>query len=220
MKKNITLKIIVLTLLLSLNSCKSARIVSISKSQTAQHDRKKEVIHLTSNGDIKIKSKEAIKLNSLGIKQGKTGNYELARNSFQEALRIEGDNAAIYGNLALVEMLSENFDLATNYFLKSIDTDPSYFSSYMNLGVNYYRDKKYNQAIEIYSRVLNMTSDDDSLFGFVHVNMSHSYLELKKCKKAKVSIDTGKKIIGDNAYEIIPNLDKDEKEILKCLKNK
>ena len=216
MKQHINRILIVFLTIAS--GCKSSKIISINKSQTVQHDDHRNITHVMSSHDVEIKSKEASKLNKLGIKNGKLGNYKLARNFLKQAIKIEGKNATIYGNLGLVEMLSGNDDDATKYFLQSIKTNPNYIYSYVNLGVNYYSNKKYNQALEIYSKIVALNLKDDFLIGSAYLNMANSYFMLKKYKKAKSSLEMGKKLIGKKVYKIFPNLIKEEKDILEYLK--
>jgi len=197
--------------------CKAPQVVSVNNNETAKFDKKQDITHVTTaNNDFGIRSTEAAQLNILGTQNGQKGNYELARQNLLQALEIEGDNATILGNLGMVEMLSENHDLAESYMRRSIEVDSTYELSYMNLGVNYHKSKKYDKALEAWTGILYKTKDS-SLIGYLHMNMSESYFELKECENSRESINAAKKIFGDKIYQMYPELGKNEKDIEKCI---
>jgi len=72
---------------------------------------------------------------NLGIAQVKQEKYELAKNSFEEAIRVNSRNQEAYNQLGLLHRKQGRFSEAKNTYLKAISVWPAYAPIRLNFGI-------------------------------------------------------------------------------------
>lgn len=209
---------VILFLILSLTfvSVKAQKKTVKVNDQVTATKGKRGITHLSSPA-LKFNSKEAGKLNSEGIKHAQEGKFRLARKAFLKAVELEGEHAALYNNLALVEMLSKNYVIAEKYCYKSLKINPNYLDPYLNLIVVLNENKEYNRALDLGNFVIEYLKDKLNK-AITYLNIASSYYGLKKYDKTKEAVDSAKELIGDKVYKIHLDLKKNEKKLEKKLK--
>jgi len=104
----------------------------------------------------------------LGEALGAAGRYKEAIEQFENALRLEPDNAGAYLDLGLVAMLSEDYGAARRYLLRVVElTGDALYSglddrrelAFYNLGLLSLEDKEYEDAIGYFKAALRIRRD-------------------------------------------------------------
>lgn len=72
------------------------------------------------------------------------------------------------GNL---ELDSANFDKAIEYYLKSIETDSTYFDAYHNLGLAFANIQDFEKAVEFYLKAIAIKDTEADTYFFLVVLM-------------------------------------------------
>ena len=94
--------------------------------------------------------------NFLGSAYMHTGKYNLARNIFQKAQKMDPTNISIMNNLANSEKNLFNYDIAEELFCKIIEKKPDYLNAYVNYG-NLKRDLNlFHDSNELYLKALKI----------------------------------------------------------------
>ena len=105
-----------------------------------------------------------------GLEAYQSGDFEKARNLFLDAENeTESSVPEILYNIGLANYKLEKFDEAANYFARALQTESIYlrFKSHYNLGNSYFRQKKYEKALESYRNALAIDkyeNDEDAIF--------------------------------------------------------
>ena len=100
--------------------------------------------------------KEAAKLYNQGNRQKKSGDYDGALASYQEALNKSKDYR-IYYQLGLVYKKKRDFAKAEEMLHKSLEVKPDFNTAYNALGTTYYSWGKYEKAVESFKKYAENT---------------------------------------------------------------
>lgn len=138
-------------------------------------------------GNNEFSTQEGLDLNAKGIEAGKVGDWNQARDYFNEGLSHEPQNVTLLSNLANVEMLSGNTDEALKIYKKCIELDSAYYNSYLNCSRILYDIGDQSGVIEYCEKVLR-ASDDPSQLGVAHYMLAKVYLDQKKCDSAQLHV--------------------------------
>ena len=126
-------------------------------------DNIKTLLNLFDNkkfDEVIIKSKKLIRkfpnylilYNILGSSYQNTGRFNLARDIFIKANKMDASNIAIMNNLANVHKNIGEMELSENLFQKIIKKNPNYTNAYINWG-NLKRDSNdFESAINLYNK--------------------------------------------------------------------
>ncbi len=128
------------------------------------------------------KKKEIIALYS-------SNNLEEAYNLISKITEDERDYEIWY----LLGNLAQDFNNDTNasfYLQKSILLKPDFDKAHYNLGNIYFKEKKYNSAINEYKLAIKYKKD----FAYYYYNLGCAYLEQKNYKDAKNSFEKAIKL--------------------------
>ncbi len=96
----------------------------------------------------------------LGMINTGTGNYDLAVQNFNDALKADPVSAEAYMGLARAYESSGNNQQAEDTYLRSISLKPDYWAGYNSLGAFYLRTNKFKEAEDQFKRVIELTPDN------------------------------------------------------------
>ena len=74
---------------------------------------------------------------NLGLAYFKQEDYDKAERAFQQAIRLNPDDAIAYNHLGIIKRLRGEFDAARLTYQKAIQIDGQYAGAYLNLGILY-----------------------------------------------------------------------------------
>ncbi|WP_022670890.1 tetratricopeptide repeat protein [Hippea alviniae] len=160
--------------------------------------------------------------------------YEMARNIIlhkdyknlaeafgylEDAKKILKNDPKVYYMLAIAYQMRKNMRKYEEYLKKTIKIDPNFFDAYNALGIYYYQVKKYNKAIEMFTKLIEnpLYSGADVAF----YNRALVYLSLGKIKQAEEDLQDAVIFSGySNPLYIktLINVQIANKEYLKALK--
>jgi len=129
------------------------------------------------------KKKEAKRHNNLGVTSFHNGSYELAKEQFMQAVKLDDESAEAYNNLGLVCTELGDEEEATEAFKKAIQRNPGLAAVYTNLGYVFYRQGSYEEAIEMYNEALGRNSDNSAAY----TNLGNAYYKLNRFEEARES---------------------------------
>ena len=153
---------------------------------------------------VRTGQKEARKLNNLGVTSFHNGAYEMARDQFLQAVKVEPEFAEAHNNLGLAYTELSDEDNATDAFSRAIEINPDLHAAYNNLGYVFFRQGNYDQAIEMYNEALGRSTDNSSAY----TNLGNAYYKLDKMDKAHeawtkaLEIDPGNEKAKRNLHRV------------------
>ncbi len=89
-----------------------------------------------------------------------TGRTGAAALEFERSLELDRRNEAAYRGLAQVAETRQNFAVAELTYKTAIDAFPGYWAPHNQLGVFYYRQGRYAEARDMFTRVVELTPDN------------------------------------------------------------
>ena len=93
-------------------------------------------IELLEQVSISAPQKEHVFTN-LGLAYFKQENYDNSELAFQQAIRLNPDDAIAYNHLGIIKRLQGRFEAARLTYQKAIRIDSEYAGAYLNLGILY-----------------------------------------------------------------------------------
>jgi tetratricopeptide (TPR) repeat protein len=125
--------------------------------------------------------KESKKYNTLGVTSFHNGAFELARDQFIQAVKLDRDFAEAHNNLGLAYTELNEEDKATEAFTKAVELNPMLHAAYNNLGYAFYRQGNYEQAVEMYNEALGRSTSNSPAY----TNLGNAYYRLGRIDKAR-----------------------------------
>jgi predicted O-linked N-acetylglucosamine transferase (SPINDLY family) len=102
----------------------------------------------------------------LGVIECQAGNYAIALELIDKAIRLRPDFAEAYNNRGIALQGLQHYELAVVSFGKAIALKPGYADAYNNLGSLLLQLQRYQQALETFDRALGIQSDSvTALYG-------------------------------------------------------
>lgn len=155
---------------------------------------------------------EAEKLFENASEKNKLSEYDLAKALLERALLIE-ESPIIYNEIGITLMAQKKFDEAIKYYQKSIDFDPAYYPSYINLSWSYLKTENYNEGKKILIRLISNT---ESEYWKANGNLYLAYFYFtvdKDCQKARYTLEKATLLESDSSIgwqytELMNNIDK------------
>ena len=127
------------------------------------------------------------------------GNQAAAINSFKKAIYVKPENTRPYVNLANVYERRLDEELAMENLKTVLTINPNYVDGIMRVADMSLHTRKYEQALDYYSRLL-----DDSKYGDrAIIGLANTYYEMSKDSADSDSMTTNKEVYL--AYEYINN---------------
>jgi tetratricopeptide (TPR) repeat protein len=125
--------------------------------------------------------KESKKFNTLGVTSFHNGAYELARDQFLQAVKLDPEFAEAFNNLGLAYTELNEEEKATEAFTKAVELNPDLHAAYNNLGYAFYRQGNYEQAVEMYNEALGRSTNNSPAY----TNLGNAYYRLGRIDKAR-----------------------------------
>ena len=142
------------------------------------------------NHSIHINPNSSPALNLQGELYLKQGNQPAALNSFKKAIRVKPENSRPYINLANVYEKRADSEFAMEQLKTAIVINPNYKDGIFRVANMSLETKKYNQALDYYSRLLgDPTYNDDAIIG-----LANTYYEMSKDTADSQSFTTNKDV--------------------------
>lgn len=99
---------------------------------------------------------QALTWNKMGIAYHQMAQLNLAKKSYEKAVKLNPTYAEAINNLGTVAYAQKSYRRATNHYRKAIAIAPLSASMHSNLGTAYFARKKYQEASECYKRALDL----------------------------------------------------------------
>jgi len=104
----------------------------------------------------------AILLNKIGIAYHQLLQMNLARKSYEQAIKLKPDYVEALNNIGTVYYAEKSFRRAISWYNKALKIaaeEPRAASIYMNLGTAYFARKRYDDATKAYQEALRLDPD-------------------------------------------------------------
>jgi tetratricopeptide (TPR) repeat protein len=106
-----------------------------------------------------------------------------ALDYYQAAGAKSPNTAHLFNKMGMCELLIDRLRDAKKDFDRAIKDDRQFADAYNNLGVVYYKTKKYSKAISKYQKALELRSDSASFYS----NMGAAYFSMKQFEKSALA---------------------------------
>ena len=161
--RNVTVKLMLLTLLMSLASF--GAVADNPDEQT---------------GVKKMSAMSVAELEQAGDEARSQKNYYKAIEYFQAAVRRDRKNAVLYNKIGLAQLRNNDLNAAHVYFEKATKLNPKYAEAVNNLGAVYYMQKNYGKAGKYFKKAVAL----DESYSTYHVNLGAAWFSQKKMDRA------------------------------------
>ena len=148
-----------------------------------------------------------------GNEARKNGNYTLAINLLNRAVKAEPKSKTAWNDLGLAYLDSRDDAPAINAFQKQIEINPYHEFAYNNLGRVYLRERKYEDAEKWFRKQIDVNPLDK----YAHANLGSVFLETHKYEEAVPELEKAASLTPDDAEaqarvgEAYLNLGQDDK---------
>lgn len=123
---------------------------------------------LNYNRAIKIAPKQNLTVHkNLGNALSERGNYITAIDIFQQALKIEANNAELWFLLAKTQVKQKHLYKAVNNYKKAIELSPENFWFYLDLGLVLAQLERFGKAIEVYHQAIKLDDTNPQLYQYL-----------------------------------------------------
>lgn len=158
------------------------------------------------NHSIHINPNSSPALNLQGELYLKQGNQPAALNSFKKAITVKPENSRPYINLANVYEKRADSEFAMEQLKTAIVINPNYKDGIFRVANMSLETKKYNQALDYYSRLLGDAKYNDEAI----IGLANTYYEMSKDTADSQDFTTNKDVYlaydyVNNAIEKTPN---------------
>jgi len=99
-------------------------------------------------------------IKELGDCHASLGNYDRARQCYEEASVLAPENAGAAVGLGVVELQLANLDAADRAFRRALDLDPACGEAYAGLGMVRQHGGRYPEAFDLYMASLDKDADN------------------------------------------------------------
>lgn len=93
--------------------------------------------------------------NGLGVIADLRGDFEQAAGHYAKALEIRPGSAQVLNNLGYSRYLAGDWEAAQTHLEKALDRDPRYHRAWMNLGLIFTRQGRYDDGFAAFRRVMD-----------------------------------------------------------------
>ena len=112
----------------------------------------REAIDIYTQGD----QKSPVTWNKIGIAWHSMANLQMARKSYEKAMKLDKKYPDAVNNLGTVYYADKNFTAAITRYKKAIDLSPRAASFWSNLGTAYYARGKYPLMMDAYTKAMEL----------------------------------------------------------------
>jgi len=125
--------------------------------------------------------------NNIGISHHISGNFELAIQAFDEAIRLDPQYVAAYYNRGIVHADLGQYSLAIQSYDEAIRLDPEYAKAYFNRGIAYYILAANELAIQSYDEAIRFDPQEAGPYyyrGLSYANLGQNELAIQSYDEA------------------------------------
>lgn len=108
--------------------------------------------------------------NYLGMCHLKLKNYQIARNAFEKAFESNGKNQGALYNAGLASYLNEEYEMAIDFFNRSIELLPGDLNSWMGLGLAQTALHRFSDANKSFRQALAIDENNGTALYNIGVN--------------------------------------------------
>jgi len=112
--------------------------------------------------------------NNIGVAYAKLGCYQLAMESYKQAIKIKPDYAMAFYNRGIVYEKLNRLQQAMEVDKQAIKINPYYAEAHNNLAVTFGRLARWHDAIESCKQAVKIRPD----YAEAHVNLGEAYLQI------------------------------------------
>ncbi|WP_417786414.1 tetratricopeptide repeat protein [Tenacibaculum sp.] len=134
----------------------------------------------------------------LASDQYSKGNYQKAKELYENANVIEPNNTIILNALGDVSANLNESDESIEYFEKSLKIDSTNYATYINFGTAYNKLLKFDKSIEVLLKGLEYANDRE-ITGYFYYNLANSYYKAKEYKSSMEFNNKALDIIKESA---------------------
>ena len=142
------------------------------------------------------------------IELHKKGNIEEALSLYLKLHVDQNENINLLFYIGNAYLQTKKFDLAIDYYKKTISSDQNHFNAYNNLGGTLLTLGRYKEAIEIFKKTINIKPD----FSDAYSNLASCYHNLKQYEDSILNYNKAIKLNPKN-FAAYNNLGSTYKEI-------
>lgn len=142
------------------------------------------------------------------IELHKKGNIEEALSLYLKLYLDENENTKLLFYIGNAYLQTKKFDLAIDYYKKTISSDRNHFNAYNNLGGTLLTLGRYKEAIEIFKKTIKIKPD----FSDAYSNLASCYHNLKQYEDSILNYNKAIKLNPKN-FAAYNNLGSTYKEI-------
>lgn len=135
------------------------------------------------------RNKYYVDLFNSGATAIKNNNYEKAKDNFLLCTEMLPEKSEAFTNLALVYSLMEQDSLAIETYKQAIERAPDNLDVKTTLGIVYYRNQMYDEAIEVLQDVVDNAEPASDAYNKAIIHIAYSY-DLKDEKDKAIEIYT------------------------------
>ena len=150
------------------------------------------------------------------------GDFDAAHDYFQEAIRVESNNAVYFNNLGVTMMKQGNVDESIELFRKSSDLDPTFAYPVTKMGQAYLNKKDYDTATDMFEKALRI--DEHEYWAWL--GLSEVYRKKRKFRNQLEAVLKAAEICSDDsdvynymgiAFQSLKDFENAEKAYLRSL---
>ncbi len=109
--------------------------------------------------------------NKIGIAYHQLGQLEMARKSYERAIKLDKKDADAINNVGTVFYAEKKYRTAIARYSKAISISPSAASYWSNLGTAYYARGKFDEMTKAYTRAIELDPEVFEVHGSVGTRM-------------------------------------------------
>lgn len=135
------------------------------------------------------------------------GNITSANQDFEAALKLNPDSADVYYHRAQIAFLTQDFEAAIKDYKKSVELDPTFLFSHIQLAVSQYRHGSSSEALKIFNDLLakfENSSDVHNYYAEVLLDQGQVDRSVEEFDKA-IALETKK---PNGAINVLPMVNK------------
>ncbi|HEY4084512.1 MAG TPA: tetratricopeptide repeat protein [Bryobacteraceae bacterium] len=119
----------------------------------------------------------AAMLNKIGIAWHNLGELDLARKSYERAMKLDKTYAEPVNNVGTVYYAQKRYGTAVKRYRKAIQLDPTKASFWSNLGTAYYSQSKFDRMMVAYDKAIELDPEIFEHRGYTGTEMQDRTVE-------------------------------------------
>lgn len=171
MRKNFTMRIVLVALLMTLTrygvatSAPEETKVSMGSMTAAELEKAGDAARTQKDyaqamryfeAALRKDKRNSTLYNKLGVTELQTSDQQNARSNFEKAARRDPRNAEAVNNIGAVEYMNKNYSSAGKYFKKAVALEETRATFHVNLGTAWFNQNNVEGALAEYTRALEL----------------------------------------------------------------